>query len=397
MNKLRCVGFVLMSVLLFFSCKDQETPVTMLSVEVSFPDELGGVNKDGVSLSLINQNSGKVYDGLTGTEGEWEIEIPEGVYNVSAFAEKEYTTIAGSESFTTTANLVGTQENLSIVGKSQSLSLELSVSINSNTWVFKELYFTGSRTPEDKSYRSDKYFSIVNNSDEVLYADGISLSESHVLTSSDVYDWESIVSRDEAFVVNHIYTIPGDGTTYPVQPGETIILADLGIDHTTENPNSFDLTMADFEWWDDHSLDSDVPEVENLIKSYSSSKTIWTPHNRGLKSYIIFKQEGAMDDFLTNNVIEGQTAIGKPLIRYKVPNDVIIDAVEMSTPSSFSLKVISPALDASYTHCGDEGDERYGKCVRRKVAREVNGRKVYMDTNNSAVDFETTVTPMPGL
>ncbi|MCU4174099.1 DUF4876 domain-containing protein [Carboxylicivirga sp. N1Y90] len=370
-----------------YSCEDDEvTPVTTLEIQVTIPDELVEEEKEGLNVTLSSQSTNKTYTGVTDLNGYVQIVVNEGIYNLQVNSNMEYAT----------SYLVGSIENLSVIGATQKESVDLMVSIVSNSWVLKELYFTGSRTPEDKSYYKDKYFELVNNSDVPLYADGISLCESDGGTYSDVYEWESIVSLNDAFVAGTVYTIPGDGDDYLIQPGESVILADLAINHTLENANSYDLSHADFEWYDEHKLDSDVPEVPNMIKNFSYSASIWTPHNRGFKSYVIFKAEGSMESFITNNTIEGQTASGIPKFRVKVPNDLILDAVEMSTPTSFTTKVLSSSLDAGWAHCGDEGTERYGKCVRRKVEKVVDGRKVYQDTNNSTNDFEATVTPMPG-
>ncbi|WP_161636211.1 DUF4876 domain-containing protein [Saccharicrinis fermentans] len=58
---------------------------------------------------------------------------------------------------------------------------------------------------------------------------------------------------------------------------------------------------------------------------------------------------------------------------------------------------MNPSLDISWTHCGDGDDARYGKSVKRKVDRvESDGRKVLLDTNDSAFDFIPTAEPSPG-
>ena len=57
------------------------------------------------------------------------------------------------------------------------------------------------------------------------------------------------------------------------------------------NPNSFDLSKANFEWYDESTnpkvTDIDNPEVPNMERLYTYSRTIWGPHDRGFYSYII--------------------------------------------------------------------------------------------------------------
>ncbi len=395
---------------LLFSCEeDKPVPKSEVSIQVTLPEEYE--SKDNITLEFSEINTGKKETAVTDAEGKLTIIISEGIYNIVATGTKTRTRTLGKEVFqdgemvtvyedmSQEVKLVGMSENTSISGKTFSLSITLALTVESKGWVLKELYFTGSKTPEGKQYRSDKYFEIYNNSDAVLYADGISLVESAHFTFQAENRWNTVVDIKNATVAGVIFTIPGTGTDHPVQPGESIVLCDVGINHQTENPNSFDLSTADFEWFEDFpDMDVDVPEVPNLIKNYSYSLRVWSPHNRGYCSYLIFKQEGSMEDFLEANMVQVPNASGSKMItRYKIPNEYVLDAVEVSTPSGFASKAFDTSLDFTYTHCGDGNAERFGKCIRRKVLKVVDGRKIYQDTNNSAEDFESTVTPMPGI
>ncbi len=383
-------------IITLFSCdKDEEiTPQTKVTIQISVPDGIESMDEISITLKDVNTGTQRVVS--TEADGTAIITVDEGVYNIIASGEKEHTTDVGGESFTRTVSLAGLKENKSIEGETMNIDLSLFIVIKSKGWVFKELYYTGSRTPEDKSYYKDKYFEIYNNSNEVLYADGISLAESDHGTYKEENEWTTILG-EPTYVAHTIYTIPGSGKEHAVNPGESVILCDVGINHKEVNANSFDLSKADFEWYDEHKLDVDVPEVPNLIKNFSYSKSIWTPHNRGYRSYILFRAEGTMEDFLINNEVQRSNASGSRItIRYKVPSNLILDAVEVSTPSKFVSKAVPVGLDISYTHTGDSDDIRYGKCVRRKVLRWDGTRAILTDTNNSAEDFESTVTPNPG-
>lgn len=389
--------FAMSVLLLAASCEDDETvPMSELTVTVTLPQEMGDdVNPEGLAVTLSNTTNGNETTGAVDDTGIYTATVEEGVYNILVSGEKNYISEIGDDQFEQTVTLTGLTENISVSGTAFETEIGLFIAPASEGWVFKELYVTGSQTPEGRSYYKDKYFEIYNNSDEVLYADGISIGESDHNSSSELNIWADMI--DEYFVTQLVYTIPGDGSTYPVLPGESIVLADVAIDHTADNANSVDLSGADFEWYDDHILDVDVPEVPNLVKNFSYSKSIWTPHNKGFKSYVIFRPEDSMDDFLESNLIEKQNANGSTSIRYRIPNSSILDAVEMGTPSDFLSKGLSPALDLSYINCGDGDDARYGKVVRRKVQSVQDGRIIYMDTNNSAVDFLSTVDPKPGI
>jgi hypothetical protein len=385
--------------LFFAACDDDDdVPVSNLTVSVSLPEVMGDdVSPEGLTVKFTNTSTGIETSGTINANGVFYTVVEQGVYNVDVSGEKTYTsTASGEQTYEQTVNLSGVKQNVSIADVEASVDVKLFISVAGSGWVFKELYFAGSKTPEGKGYYKDKYFEIYNNSDKVLYADGISIGEADHITTKETNIWADII--DEAFVTWVIYSIPGNGTDYPVQPGESVVLADVGIDHREANSNSFDLSGADFEWYDDDRRDSDIPEVPNLIKNFSYTKTIWTPSSQGNRSYVIFRPESSMEAFLKENSVEKLNIDGSTSIRYKIPNSIILDAVELSTPSGFLTKALSPALDISYTHCGDGDDSRYGKCVRRKVQSKTNdGRLIYMDTNNSAVDFESAVTPKPGV
>ncbi|MDN8875534.1 DUF4876 domain-containing protein, partial [Staphylococcus aureus] len=61
-----------------------------------------------------------------------------------------------------------------------------------------------------------------------------------------------------------IIKIPGMGNTYPVQPGESIIIAEDAINHKEFNPLSIDLTKANFQIFKGGD-DIDSPQVPKMI------------------------------------------------------------------------------------------------------------------------------------
>ena len=377
--------------LLFVACeKDDEVKMTRLNLTTSLTTDLSGLDLGGLAVEITSLTSSYSTKTTTSAEGALVVDLEEGIYSIKISGEKRFT---AAENSTQTVFLRGVLENLSLTGAELNQEIPLLISVANAGWVIKEIYFTGSKKPTGGTYYKDKYFELYNNSEEVLYADGIAIAESDHNTSSEVNTWVS--SGNNNFVAQAIYTIPGNGTTYPVQPGQSVVIADVAIDHRVDNANSFDLSKADFEWYDNNKLDVDVPEVANMIKSFSYSASIWTPHNRGFNSYVIFRPEAGMEAFLEANRVERVTASGTVVYRYQIADQYILDAVELGTPTDFKSKALSAALDLGYTHSGDGDDARYGKCVRRKVLLNQNGRVVYQDTNNSEVDFLPTVDPQP--
>lgn len=399
------------------SCDDDDSNgVMQVNAILNFqaPQEILAHNPSfGIqSLQLKDINTGKVYPVIApatrGAENAGltvSVSVPEGIYRVDMEAQVSYVLDGSPVQLTMRA----TQESVSLtqsVTAPINLPCYLYSSSETGGFVLAEIFFTGSQTPEGKQYNGDKYFRIYNNSSDTLCADGLTIAESKFLTVQK-YDYTPDI-MDEAFSAQALYRIPLGGNRM-VAPGESLLLCDMGKNHKEANPNSFDLTHADYEWYDESSnpnfTDNDT-EVPNLEKIYCYTKTVWGPHNRGFVAYALARlgddeahqlsaEQYLQENYYTYNyemVINGESY---PMDgeAYKIPNKWILDAVNLSVESEYVWNVTSPALDRGWTYCGkmDQDKTRYGKSVRRKVL----AGKILQDTNDSSADFlpEQTADP----
>ena len=271
-------------------------------------------------------------------------------------------------------------------------------------WLIREVYLTCSKTTAGKAYQKDAYFVLYNNTDQTLYADGLSICETYQTTAAkqpaaNPTDWTIFWPKRVA--VAFIYTVPGSGKEHAVAPGGSLVIADLAVNHTLAEYSSTskaDLSKANFEWYDEGTtLDSDVPEVPNMIKTFSTSNTIWLPNMQGNKSYFIFKLDEGMNmaAFLeANHVTDVLKPNGKDYYdTYAIPVEYIYDAVEFSSQQSLVAdKALPTALDNGFTYSSGTGS---GKAVRRKVASWDGDRAILQDTNNSTNDFIANQDPSP--
>lgn len=282
---------------------------------------------------------------------------------------------------------------------------------NKQDFVLAEIFFAGTETPEGKRYVGDKYFVVYNNADDTLSADGLTLVEAD-LNSTQKYDLGEQDFRKKYFSVDAIYRIPGDGNTYRVAPGKAILIADNAMNHTQVNANSWDLSHADFEWYDISSsagaTDVDNPNVTNLEKIYCYTKTIWVPHNQGNKSFGLARLPQGMTAaeylaidslYITYNyelVTEAGTfsRTGKS---YVMPNEWMVDVINMAPLTTFQWLTSSDTLDAGFAYVASTGKDvtRFGKAVRRKIVDWTDGHRVLQDTNNSSEDCEMGVPANP--
>ena len=316
--------------------------------------------------------------------------IEEGQYNIKAKGNISFVKdgIAGTTDFEIQ------NDGVKFTQTSSNLKLAVNSFKADGGFVISEIFYTGTTTPEDKQYSGgDAYIIITNNSDVTLYADSIAVLESQFMTT-DKQDYTPDV-MNEAFSVDAVYMIPGKGTDVAVAPGQSLTLAINAINHKEANPNSMDLTGADFEFYDESSnprvTDPDGASP-NLDKWYCYTATVYGFHNRGFKSMAIARMKTDKETLLKDyaytaeyTFVFNDNAYPMSTDTYKVPNTWILDAVNLSVESMFQWIVTSPALDAGWTYCGkvDRDMTRYNKAVIRK--QDANGK--YVDTNNSTNDF----------
>ncbi len=398
--------------LVFTSCSDDDPAnnpekTTQYAVALDMPLNLDNAKLESATATLTNVSTKKTYTAqnfrLSGTQYADTLTLPEGTYNievegtVSYDLQKSTTDDETTVATRTTRGVKATRENVAVSASSTAATdpLALNVYVAQSGLVISEIFFTGTLTAEGKQYSDDQYFKVANNSDTVMYLDGVGFAESAFLTV-DKQDYKPNI-MDEAISIDALYIFPGSGKDYPIQPGKEVIVAVNAVNHKEYNPLSFDLSKADFEIYDESSnpkfTDTQNPDVPDMINWYDYSATYFAMHNRGFKSYFLVKPEVDKDKFLSDYAYTytyvftyGEYSFDMDGDAFKVPNSWVIDAVNLSIADTFEWLVTSPALDAGWAHCGtvDRDQNRYGKSVIRKK----NGTK-WVDTNNSTNDFES--------
>lgn len=98
-----------------------------------------------------------------------QVVLPAGTYNVTVEGIITYTDDSGVAE----TKIGGVQSGLVVNGNELSKSIPIAPKSTSNDLILEEIFFTGSKTPEGQFYFGDRYFKITNNTDRVLYADGM--------------------------------------------------------------------------------------------------------------------------------------------------------------------------------------------------------------------------------
>lgn len=405
---------ILLCVTAIASCSSDDgssvdTTPTDLKIMFQLPD---GYTDDAtltdlsITLTDINTQRKTTFNGNAAEDLSITLKaVPGGYYRIDATGKLNYRNkdIVGKQ-----VDVLAYSEGIILTREAPIAALKLQVTsqpeadpadIAYRGFVLGEIFCAGTANRQGSYYYADKYFVIYNNTDHVLYADSLVIAESDFLTTMKQEYTPDIMPTDMA--VSAMYMIPGSGHDVPVQPGGKLLVVDNAVNHTVANPNSWDMTKADYEWYDESTnpqfTDIDNPNVPNLERIYSSTLTLWSPHSQGFKSYALARMHADRKTFLTDYMYDytyhlvGQ--IGEADMTgsaYRLPNSWILDAVNMSVPALFQWIVTSPTLDKGYTYCADFGwdDSRYGKSVRRKVKAMDGTRAILQDTNNSTDDFE---------
>lgn len=386
------LSILTLSTIMLCSCddslKDSMQTQSSVSVNIIMPSDAENAAISDEKYSFKNISNGQTSE-FTYPTG---IQLLPGLYDISYNATAELSSGAKS-------TIRAFRQSVQINSGECNITLEAYNNIESDDLIIAEVFFSGTLQRSGNQYYGDDYIKLYNNTDHVIYADGITLFETKFTTTLK-FDYDPDIMQ-QAMTVHALYTIPGNGTDHPVQPGEYLLIADTGIDHRVANPNSFDLSHADFEWYDvstsPSNVDIDSPYVPNLDKWYCYTLSFWVLHNRGFKAYGIARIPIDRDTYLTDyyytyNYIQVTAAGDFPMSgsAYRMPNEWIVDVVTCSVESEYAWNLCSPALDCGWTHCGsvDKDKNRYFHSVRRKLLRlNDDGNPIFKDTNNSTEDF----------
>lgn len=254
---------------------------------------------------------------------------------------------------------------------------------------------------------------------EVIYADGLifgqlfganTVESQPYSQANGQLDWSKGEGNTKGAEANtgYVYVanavrIPGNGTTYPVQPGQSITIAQTAINHkgnyTDANGKvieilkpelTVDLSNADFEvnmtsyLGSQYSYDIQNPAVPDLdIVWWANGNKDLLFDNLGRQAYILFRAD--------ENDINGFGKVNpsnKTTYQYlQLPNYFILDAVETTQDMGTKLvpKKLQNKQDAGYVYL--TAGSYTSTSIIRKTQKTINGRIILKDTNNSTNDF----------
>lgn len=379
------------------SCEDKSLKFYDLEIKV---DESGFDSEvpvpDAYQVTFTNTNTGEVLGFTTVNKKISVLQIPEGVYDVVATARLSL------------YNYLGTVKG-AVINSNESLTSIPVVATKSSSLVIKEVFYSCSRTPANATYLKDNYFEIYNNGPDPVFVDGLCIGTSSNYSSASINfaDAEGNlvnadgthtgIKADDYLCMNSVvWQVPGNGSTYLLNPGESFVIASYATDHTVEdkNPNSIDLSGADFETVCDKYIEKgqvdnlDVPNL-NLIIPHNPTITNQYMPSALTAGFILFSLSKSADELpiVGNYNLEKETVTGKYLA---IPRKDILDGVNW-VKNATTDAWLPETIDAGKTFVS-------GTYVNESICRKVEktaegGYPVFLDTNNSTNDFDTNLKP----
>ncbi|TKG92994.1 DUF4876 domain-containing protein [Puteibacter caeruleilacunae] len=371
-----------------YSCSDDDTIAGgIVKIEVEYPDTYSqSYDRSNIEVKLISEtNTGNERTLATDVNGLVTFEdVTPGTYNVSIALNLN---VDKAEELTGHAEdlvMNATENGLNVVSEQTLEKVVILAAQPLGDLVIKQTYFNET----SDRYFDDEFVEIYNNSDHVIYADGLMIGSYHP-KNVDMFDNDT-----ENAYFGCIWQLPGSGEEYPIQPGESIIIAEDARDHTVENQNSFDLSGADFETYVDGYDDLDnglVPDVKLLRNTFVGNSSYLSGMYSELQAKLalcIFR----CDDFSSLTVMTAEEAQVKGSYQFtKVPIENIIDGYIVS--DSYWAPKLPAKVDAGMM---DNSEKLEGHSFIRKVATVINDRKILQDSDNSSNDFVIVNGPVPG-
>lgn len=364
------------------------TALNTLKVTAMYPEGYSSFRRAGVEVTAENVSNGYLFRGETSDDGSATITLPNGIYRVSV-SDRIGTSIFN-----------GASDRVRVCDGDVSIDLPLVYS-KAGTLVIKEVYTGGcSKFPQEGTYQSDKYFIIHNNDSRTAYLDSLCFGTLFPWNSTSSNPWSDnpAYTLDNVVIGQAIWQFGGDGTTFPLAPGEDAVVVLCGaIDHSMQYPLSVNLNNEDYfvvynltylTMTSYHPAPGDRIRQERIIgcpEYFGQAKAVTISMNS--PTLVLFKAEGmTIQEYLSSNP-QAQVPGGSEKVR-PIPVEWVIDGMEAFNGASVSnSKRLSTKVDAGYVSFSEVYKGRTLMRRTDEAASAEKGYEVLMDTNNSTTDF----------
>ena len=325
--------------------------------------------------------------------------LPMGVYNVAI--EKSITNAQGEDIVISLR-----MENVNVNAEGQMIDgyvNSLPASALGKDFIFSEVFFNG-ETNSGRMMHPDQYIVLFNPTEDVLYADGVSIGVTMHLSWQNKQLWYDSYYPNQVPIGGFI-TIPGSGEEHAVQPGEKLVIAFTAINHSEvvngeiAYDHAVDLSGADFEiYYGPDANDVDNPDVPNVLITENGDSYGFFFQPRGYVSPVMFRLENGLQSTV-DAFVNGHTSLSKTHVDatettpegdidihiLAVETEKIIDGIQTSdVPQDIKTRVVPETVDRGKFLVN--GCHRQELCIRKEI--KVGDKIFYQDTNNSLEDMQ---------
>lgn len=362
----------------------------MASRDSSLVEELGGAASILRGASLQIHRVGSTASTTAELDSSGRFVLPdqlEGSYEVSATrvlsdAERARLSPTNSDVDAFTASAV-------VALSAPSVRLDLtSTSGRRGNLVLSEVLSYSDRDATTGNYYNNAYYvELYNNSDSTIYLDGLTFAQAFG-TSFDYPNfpcsiYEPLTLDPTGLWARWLWRFPGSGRTYPLAPGNVVLVATDAIDHRPFARNAPDLSQANFEFRGGSDVDN--PAVPDMIQF-------------GTDRYSLFG--GFIPTDLALVLVVARPLVLEQLEKQplppsglgtlqKIPADQIIDVLthrkQFNATYPWCRAVINERFDRSPV--GLIGEDAEGRTLQRRVLYTRNGRPVLLRSGSSGNDF----------
>lgn len=421
----------------FYSCSDDDKeiyPTKSIAIQLVYPEDADALPREGAKVKLTNKNGG-VYEAKTDANGKATLTVPNGFFTISGSDSRLVEKLNGTEEIAVDDSW---DEN-SIVDVNLKLSLSGSI-------IIKELHFGGA--PDNtgtKTFQADQYVILYNNTDDDVELKDFAFStlspaNSHGNNNNYVDGKLYYENEDWLPIGASVWTFK---TTPILRARQQLVIAlHNAIDNTVTYNNSINFANKDYYCCYDieigynnaayYAAPSPLIPTNHYLKAYrpaGSKGNAWIMSVMS-PAFVIFstdypdpEKKKTIQEFIedANTTVEGGS-------EKKLPLKWISDGVEVfKADASTNKKRLTAKVDAGYinfvsklgytiyrnvdkeaTEAIPENDGKivynysmgtsdlvYGSTdpsgIDAEASMKNGARIVYMDTNNSNVDFHQRI------
>lgn len=368
--------------LLFSTCREEEFRTGILRFDIEIPEAFTGVIPDNIPIELLNQTTGVLYTARTDSMNTAQIAVTAGSYviRISTQITKDNTDYL----------LIGGIPNLYFKadGATESVTLPIKV-VQKGRLVIQELYFSGCLRPDGQiKYLLDQYITVANNCHETLYLDGLCIGQIAPPTTVKPSGWMLNTDMSELPLYLMCWQFPGNGTDYPLLPGEKQVIATQAIDHTAGSlgvPASIDLSHVEWAFWNSKLTGSKITAgVKPLHLIWRSGGTSYALTVNG-PTVVIFRPESDMTAWAADaSHLRKEPGSASPMMYLHIPASWVLDSpnfVSSANTEANSRLPLTMDIKPGIAPSSGSGQSAYRKVIR---IPDFSG---WWDDNNTSMDF----------